>query len=216
MDGGVTFQPAQTTVFSLTDKAPSISDAPDRRDGERHVTLYRVGSMIIDGRRELCLIKNISAGGMMVRMYCPVETGRTVTIELKCGQQVRGQICWARDNVAGVTFAKPIDVIDLLSNAANGPRPRMPRVAVENVATLRQGASMFRVTSCDISQGGAKLRCEDSLEIDGDAVLSLPGLEPRQGVIRWQDGGFAGLHFNGLLPLTDLVKWLQDNRTDAA
>ena len=44
------------------------------------MTLYRVGSMLVENRRELCLIKNISAGGMMVRLYCSVAEGTPVTI----------------------------------------------------------------------------------------------------------------------------------------
>lgn len=212
MDNGVTQQPAQTTVFNLHDAPPSPGDALDRRDGERHLTLYRVGSMVIEGRRELCLIKNISAGGMMVRLYGPVADDARAIVELKCGQQVEGRICWTRNNLAGVAFDEPVDVVDLLSSAAQGPRPRMPRIAVEHASTLRQDATVVRATLCDISQGGAKLRCPAPLELNGDAVLSLSGLEPRQGVVRWQNGQFAGINFNGLLPLGELVRWLQEQR----
>lgn len=214
VDQRVTFQPAQTTMFTLGDSLPQPAEPSDRRDGERHMTLYRVGSIIVDGRRELCLIKNISAGGMMVRLYCELAENSPVTIELKSGQPITGQVCWTRDNLAGVSFDESIDVVDLLSSASQGPRPRMPRVAVKNYATLRQGAQVFHVTACDISQGGAKLRCVDPVDIDGDAVLSMPGLEPRQGVVRWQGDGHVGMNFNSLLPLSDLVRWLQEQRID--
>lgn len=199
-------------MFTIGNSAPEPATGVDRRDGERHMTLYRVGSMIVDGRRELCLIKNISAGGMMVRLYCDVADQSAVTVELKSGQPIQGHICWIRGNLAGVAFDQVIDVVDLLSSASQGPRPRMPRMTVENFATLRQGANIFRVTARDISQGGAKVCCHEALEIDGDAVLTLPGLEPRPGVVRWQSDGFAGMNFNILLPLTDLVQWLQAQR----
>ena len=212
MDEALTLQPARMTAFNASDEVPDPASAAERRFGERHMTLYRVGSMNVDGRLELCLIRNISAGGMMVRPYCSISEGLRVTVELKCGQQIEGHVCWVRDNMAGVSFDEPIDVADLLSSASEGPRPRMPRIVIDNVATLRQGANIFRVSSCDISQGGAKLRCEEALEIDGDAVLSLPGLDPQPSVVRWQNDGHAGLNFNSLLPLADLVSWLQDNR----
>ena len=48
----------ETTVYSLAEAAPA---APERRTGERHLSLLRVGAMQIGDRRELCLIKNISA-----------------------------------------------------------------------------------------------------------------------------------------------------------
>ena len=49
------------TVYSLSEKAP---ERPDRRSDERYVSLLRVGALTIQGRRELCLIRNVSAGGI--------------------------------------------------------------------------------------------------------------------------------------------------------
>ena len=57
-------QRVETTLYSLDGKTPEPSG---RRTGERHVSLLRVGSLMIADRRELCLIRNISAGGMMIR-----------------------------------------------------------------------------------------------------------------------------------------------------
>ena len=65
-------QPVETTLYSLSDRTP---DPAERREGERFLTLFRVGTVMIGDRRELCLIKNISAGGMMIRPYCKVEPG---------------------------------------------------------------------------------------------------------------------------------------------
>ena len=65
-------QPVDTTLYSLSDVAP----APvERRDGERHLTLFRVGSIVVEDRRELCLIKNVSAGGMLIRAYSAMIPG---------------------------------------------------------------------------------------------------------------------------------------------
>ena len=89
------------------------------------MTLYRVGSILVEDRRELCLIKNISAGGMMIRLYCNIAEGTPLTIELKSGQPITGKISWVRDHHAGISFDEPVDVIDILSSAMTGPRPRM-------------------------------------------------------------------------------------------
>ncbi len=53
-------QPVETTLYSLSDTLPYAGEA--ERHSERLMTLYRVGSLSFDQRRELCLIKNISAG----------------------------------------------------------------------------------------------------------------------------------------------------------
>ncbi len=62
----------ETTVYSLAASAPT---QPDRRGGERYVRLLRVGAIVIEDRRELCLIRNVSAGGMMIRAYSNIGVG---------------------------------------------------------------------------------------------------------------------------------------------
>ena len=203
-------QPVETTLYSLSDAPPSADS--DRREGERHMTLYRVGSILVEDRRELCLIKNISAGGMMIRLYCSVAEGSSVTIELKSGQPIHGRVSWLRDHHAGIAFDQPIDVIDVLSSTMDGARPRMPRIEANCHASLRDGANMLRVRVCDISQGGVKIECEAILTAGSDIIITLPGLEPQPGLACWHENGFTGITFNRLLPLAELVAWLQEHR----
>ena len=203
-------QPVETTLYSLSD-APPAADA-DRRDGHRHLTLFRVGSILVENRRELCLIKNISAGGMMIRLYCSINEGAAVTVELKSGQPISGRVSWAREQNAGIAFDRPVDVIDILSATMDGPRPRMPRVETHCHATLREGANLLRVRVCDVSQGGVKLECATVLPQGADVIVTLPGLEPQPGMACWIDGGFVGVTFNRLIPLAELVNWLHGQR----
>lgn len=205
-------QPVETTLYSLSDAPPSPASDPDRRDGERHMTLYRVGSILVENRRELCLIKNISAGGMMVRLYCSVAEGTAVTVELKSGQPIHGRVSWVRDQQAGVAFNEPVDVIDILSASMTGPRPRMPRIETSCHATLRDGANALRVKVCDISQGGVKIACETIIPRGADVIITLPGIEPQPGIACWTEGGFTGITFNRLIPLGELVGWLHVQR----
>ena len=202
-------QPVETTLFSLSSAPP----APDeRRDGERHLTLYRVGSVLVEDRRELCLIKNISAGGMMIRAYCPIAEGTRLSVELKCGVPIHGRVSWAREASLGIAFEQPIDVIDVLSSAMDGPRPRMPRIEIDCPVTLREGANQWRVRGCDISQGGIKVRSEAMIKPGSAVVITVAGLAPMSGVVRWNDEGCTGLTFNKLVPLAVLVDWLQQQR----
>ena len=205
-------QPVETTLYSLSDTPPAPIAPSERRDGERHMTLYRVGSMLVEDRRELCLIKNISAGGMMVRLYCTVTEGSAVTIELKSGQPISGRVSWVKDHQAGVTFDEPIDVIEILSASMTGPRPRMPRIETKCHAALREGANSLRVKVCDISQGGVKIACETIIPQGADVIITLPGIDPQPGIACWTEGGFTGITFNRLIPLGELVGWLQGQR----
>lgn len=203
-------QQVETTLYSLSQSPPAAP--PERRGDDRHLTLYRVGSVTIDDRRELCLIKNISAGGMMVRAYCPMHEGMTLVVELKCGSTINGHVSWARELNVGIAFDEPIDVIGILSASMDGPRPRMPRIEVDCFATLRNGANSYRMRVCDVSQGGIKLETLTLLPQGNDVVLTLPGLNAIPGVVRWVDEGYCGITFNRLVALPQLVSWLQDQR----
>ena len=201
-------QPVETTLYSLSDEPPQPSE---RRDGERHLTLFRAGALVIGGHRELCLIRNISAGGMMLRLFTPVEVGQHVGVELKNGVPIAGSISWVKDGQVGIAFEQPIDVLEMLSSE-EGPRPRMPRIETDAMMQVREGASTYRVRACDISQGGVKVEAATDLTVDAQVVISLPGLAPQPGVVRWVSGGLAGLSFNRPLALPELVGWLRSRR----
>ena len=209
MNSGVNELPVDTTAYSLSSKAPAPSN---RRDGERHLTLFRVGAMTVDGRRELCLIKNISEGGMMIRPYCDLTEGTQLTIELKTGYSVACTVTWLREGSVGVEFATPVDVVEILSNAQEGPRPRMPRIEVDCFATVRDGGMVHRMRVHDVSQGGVKLESAVILDTGADLVVSLPGLDPQSATVRWSEDGYLGVTFNRLLPLAELVDWLRATR----
>ena len=202
-------QSVETTLYSLSDQTP---DPVERRDGERYLTLFRVGSLMVEDRRELCLIKNISAGGMMIRPYCKLEAGSPVSVELKRGEQIPGTVNWVRDDSAGVTFDEPIDVVELLATSMEGPRPRMPRVEVRCIASVRQGSNVYGMRAHDVSQGGLKVESNKDLEVGAEVLVTLPGLPSKQAVVRWRQGKSYGITFQRLLALAELVEWLRDQR----
>src|SRR3712207_5088698 len=128
----------EETTFSFSEETPK----PDRRRQPRHLTILRVGSLIIDGQRELCLIRNISAGGLMAHVYSSHALGQRVQIELRGDQPVEGAITWVENSNVGVTFDSPIDVEEMLAaqtSTLEGWRPRLPRVEVDTLATMRVG-----------------------------------------------------------------------------
>lgn len=202
--------PVETTLYSLSGETPQPDE---RRGGERHLTLFRVGTMLVGDRRELCLIKNISAGGAMLRLYTGgIEIGRSLTVELKCGQPLKGKVAWVSEPNVGLEFDEPVDVISMLSQNEDGPRPRMPRIETSSFVTIREGASLHRGRACDISQGGVKIETPVAFCRNAEVVVTLPGLPPQPAVVRWTDAGFVGITFNRLLSLPELIEWLRAQR----
>jgi hypothetical protein len=198
------------TSFSFSSEVP---DPPERRGDERHIKILRVGILVFDGRRELCLIRNLSAGGLMAHLYSNMHSGQRVTVELKTNQQVSGTVVWVREANAGIAFDTPVDIGELLANPPvldNGWRARSPRVEIERVATVRNAGRTLWVNVRDVSQSGVKIETDEQLEIGSDVVVTLDNFRPIAGVVRWQSGRSCGLAFNGLIPLKELIDWIKN------
>lgn len=199
--------PIETTVYSMSADPPA--EQPNRRSDERHLTLFRVGSIMLGERRELCLVKNISAGGALIRAYSSLEANQPLHIELKEGNPLAGRVTWIKGTDAGITFDRRVDVLDLLKSSSDGPRQRMPRIEVSCVCYVREGAALNRANLHNISQGGLSLDCVNPLNVAAEVTVSLPGFPPQAAVVRWKDGDRYGISFNTVLPLAGLVDWLQ-------
>ena len=201
----------ETTHYSLSARPP---ESPDRRTGERHLSLLRVGALVIGGRRELCLIRNISAGGMMIRPYSNIAAGTRVSVELKHGDSVSGIALWSKDMVVGVSFDRVIDVLALLAPSGDAPRPRMPRIELDCEALLRRDGSVHRVEILNVSQGGVCLSTTAELSIHADVVVTLPGLHAAAGVVKWKEGDQYGIRFNRVFPVHELMGFLKEQQRE--
>lgn len=200
----------EETTFSFSPDAPPPPN--ERRRAARHLTILRVGTLVAGGNRELCLIRNISAGGLMAHVYSPFAPGQALSIELKTNQPVAGRVTWIDGSNIGITFDAAIDVEDLLASQSvmeNGWKPRLPRVEVDRMATLRIGAKTHWVSTRDISQGGIKVETDQPLEAGEEIVLTLEKFRPVHGVVRWCQEGTAGISFNHVIPFRELMSWLR-------
>jgi hypothetical protein len=197
------------TLYSLSEDAPA---PPNRRDGERYLSLLRVGALVIDGRRELCLVRNVSAGGMLIRPYSTIEAGAAVSVELKHGDTVNGVAKWIEDGLVGIAFDEPIDIVSLLTSPEDGPQPRMPRIELNCTAWVREDADIYRTRAINISQGGMCVEGDSRLNVDADVIISLAGLGPIPGLVKWQEGDRYGVGFNRVLAVNELMGFLRQQQ----
>lgn len=204
--------PPETTLLSLSNAMPFPSD---RRDDGRQFTMLRIGCLLLDDRRELCLIRNISRGGALVRTYSKIKVGRPVALELKQGESVAGTVRWCEGNLVGIMFDHILDVVQLLADSSEWPRPRQPRVEVQALARLRLGTDHQIAQVLDLSQGGMKVRSRPGLERNCHVTAEIAGLPGLQARVRWARSDLSGLVFAEPLTLSTLVSWVRHQQSKA-
>ncbi len=210
---------ATPSVVSRIERQPNTVE---RRSDKRHLTVLRVGKIMSGAHEELCMIRNISSGGLMAHIYCSHEMGEQVSIEIKNGHVMSGRIVWTEGFMVGIEFDERIDVLHFLANEQTdlllGKVPRAPRLRAQTAVVVRRGAHYVHAEIEDISQGGAKVSEGNAFDADDDVVLMVHGLPPRHGTVRWRKNGQAGISFNEPIPFEALAQWIarQGQREGAA
>jgi hypothetical protein len=202
------------TSLSLSAAIPA---PPERRRQQRHLTILRVGALIVDGARELCLVRNISAGGVMAHVYRHFEIGTRVHVEIKNDEAMAGRVVWAEESNVGIAFDQKIDVPDLLATSkllGDGRLARRPRVEINRRVRLRCGAEVYFADGIDISQGGVKLATEQKLPVNADVVVTLDGFRPLPGIVRWVKDDHVGISFLQVIPIGELCEWLRSGEAE--
>jgi hypothetical protein len=150
----------------------------------------------------------------MAHAYSTLPIGQTLCVELKSDQRISGHVTWVEQSNVGIAFDELADVEELLSahsGLQTGWRPRLPRVEVDRLATLRLGARTYGISTRDISQGGVKIETDQPFNVGDEVVLTLDKFRPVHGVVRWYQDGLCGISFNQVIPFHDLMSWLRAN-----
>ena len=199
----------------------AINDKPalaERREHDRHLTIFRVAKLTADKVEGLCVARNVSSGGMMLDVLTHYGLGQIVRVSLAEDHHLHGRVIWQRESTIGIQFEVAIDVGGILAKPAIlpcGHTRRMPRMQIRQSAEVRVGSKSLPVEIYDISQRGAKLKTDHEFDDHDMAWLVIKGLSPACGTIRWQLDGYAGIEFAKVIPIADLMHWLgNSNRAD--
>lgn len=198
------------TIYSLSGEVPPVDDV-----AEADTFGLRAGALTVGSIRQVCSIRKLSAGGAIVQVDGPVTPGTRLELELMNGEQLGGTIAWQRSSEVCLRFDEPIDVFAVIAHdivSQPGERRRMPRVELCVQALLETGSGTELVTTRDVSQGGAKLDIPTRLKVEEKVLITLDGLPPQQGVVRWSTDHVAGIAFLPELRWQELMVWLKERR----
>lgn len=132
---------------------PKAISSDERRGDVRIVTMLRVGVLHSDSRKDLCVVRNLSAGGLAARVYRSFSIGESLRVELREGDCIEGSVRWAREREIGVAFSESIDVEAVLSTGGSA------RMAC---ASGFPGSKWTAVAGCALARASTAQQCGTS------------------------------------------------------
>ncbi|HEV2567052.1 PilZ domain-containing protein [Sphingomonas sp.] len=190
---------------------PEPQDEPDdRRTGARHISVLRVARGLWNGRDQLCVVRNISEGGLMFECLHMPEVGQELVIELRSDKQMHGVVRWTRGNGAGVELDQPIDVERMLREERSSllrVRPRAPRFARRGPLRVVVDGETIAGEVVDISVTGVSCRLDAPVQ-RGPVVVAIDEVAVTNALVRWTKGDVAGISFEKPLPWRPFQLWL--------
>jgi hypothetical protein len=201
------------TIYSLSGDVPAAEAGQEGDDGALWPGALTSGSV-----RRACAVRKLSAGGAILHCDHDVEPGERLELELMNGEQLAGHVAWRRGGEVGLSFDTQIDVFAIIAQdivSQPGERRRMPRVELVCTALLEADGWTELVTTRDLSQGGVKIDVPHPLTAEQKVTVTVEGLRPVEGVVRWARGTLAGVAFLPELSWQELMLWLKERRKSA-
>lgn len=211
--GGMKATMEELTAIS---SSPVVPKPPEKTLSNRHLPMLQAGKIITETEQSLCLLRIISAAGVMAHASRPFAEGDAVAVGFRSSHVLPGHVIWTRDELIGIAFDKvaDLDVVLAVQRRAVDGRflPESVRLQVESEASIETPAGTFRTELFDISLAGAKIGDLPELAVEMPVSLAVEGLPVRSGSLRWKDGGRAGIAFNLSMPYDVLARWALKQR----
>jgi hypothetical protein len=195
---------AQDNLDAQGQTAVAPADA-EMRTARRYTPLIRTAKITGPTGEFLCVVSDISATGVSVRLFHPLPRATALKLEMPNGDQLPIEPVWEHDGRAGFRFASPVNLARVLAGHSQWPK-RPIRLNLDMSATLSGLAGQFNATIRNISLQGAQVECSARLAIDQRLRLSSEILPDIVTKVRWRNGACYGLIFDNTFQFADLAR----------
>ena len=195
-------------------RKPAASPRTEKRGAKRYTLVLRAGKLITDHGEFLCVLRDVSAGGLKVRLFHQLPDPGCCALELAGGERYRIECAWHNGDHLGFRFTEgTIDVPALLEEAGPFPkrhiRLRLRRAWPVLVRALDDGFSLA-ASLRDVSQHGAALDCAAPLAIGQRIRIEGAQLGRIEARVRWRRGETYGAVFQQGFRLDELARLAAD------
>ncbi len=202
-------RPTKTASFE-PDKSEDAASAGDMRAAPRASVVIRAAKLIAGQRELLCIIRNISRTGLMIRAFEPLPKTEGLILETETGACHEVDLIWTDGLQAGLRFRAPIEVEGFLKDTEKPFSRRPVRLATTLVAEVRTDGGLALGRIVNISRSGAQIECARHLALDERVCLSISGMPLIAARIRWRSKPFYGVTFENAFRLDELGRLLAE------
>lgn len=184
-------------------------DAPtgaELRAAPRYALLIRTAKIIADGREFLCIIRDVSATGLKIRLFSLLPQAREFVVEMVTGDRYPVALVWQADDHAGLRFLEPVEVEWLLDEGRGTFPKRQVRLQIAVSGVLHSGGEAVPVVFRNLSQQGARIECDKWLLMNELVRLETGVTPPLYAKVRWRSQPSYGLVFERTFRLEELAR----------
>ena len=180
-------------------------DYSDLRAAPRFSLLIRSAKLVYEDGEYICIVRDVSASGVRLRLFHRLPAQDRVVLELATGETFEIERVWEHEDHGSFRFVDPIDVHRFIAEA--GPYPKRPlRLRVDFTARITGEGEAFSATVLDLSREGARIETDAMLAIGQRVKVEARGLPPLTAVICWRSVPAYGLVFQQTFTFEELAR----------
>lgn len=176
----------------------------EQRVAPRVTLLIRPAKLATAEGEFVCVIRDVSATGVSVRLFHPLPQGKSACLETETGQRLAMRRVWVRGSEAGFRFDHEIDVASLISEAGRYSKRKL-RIGIDLPVTVTIHGSDHQATIHNLSQQGARIELDSPLALAQRLLIRSEYLPDIRAQVRWRGGGSYGLVFEDTFSLGDFA-----------
>lgn len=186
-------------------RAKDKQASADKRAAPRFSLMMRTAKLLCEGGEYACVVRDISASGVKLRLFHDVPPDSHLFLELANGNRYAMERIWHEGEHAGFRFASPIAVEEFIEETSRYRR-RPLRLRIQRPALVTADGRDCRAVLVNISQQGACIEASGELAVGQQVRLEVAGMPLRFGHVCWRRKHAHGLVFQQSFRFDELAR----------